>query len=67
MTNSRAGKFREKVQGLTKQTVGQMIGDNSLAEEGREQQQHADMPAEPDNDNSNEHPERSSSRRGDER
>jgi uncharacterized protein YjbJ (UPF0337 family) len=54
-------KFREKVQGLTKQTVGQMIGDNSLAEEGREQQQKADMPAEPDNDNSD----RSSSRRED--
>jgi hypothetical protein len=25
-------KFREKVQGLIKQTVGQMIGDNSFAE-----------------------------------
>ena len=56
-------KFREKVQGLTKQTVGQMIGDNSLAEEGREQQKKADMPTEPDNDNSD----RSSPRREDER
>jgi uncharacterized protein YjbJ (UPF0337 family) len=46
-------KFREKVQGLTKQTVGQMIGDNALAEEGREQQQKADMPTKPVNDNSN--------------
>ena len=60
-------KFREKVQGLTKQTVGQMIGDNSLAEEGREQQQKADMPAHPDNDNANENSDRSSARRGDER
>jgi uncharacterized protein YjbJ (UPF0337 family) len=58
-------KFREKVQGLTKQTVGQMIGDHSLAEEGREQQQKADMPAEPDNDNSNENLDRSSPRRED--
>jgi uncharacterized protein YjbJ (UPF0337 family) len=52
-------KFREKVQGLTKQTVGQMIGDNSLAEEGREQQQQADTPRKPDNldsDRSSSHP-----------
>ena len=45
-------KFREKVQGLTKQTVGQMIGDNSLTAEGREQQQKAETPTEPDNENS---------------
>jgi uncharacterized protein YjbJ (UPF0337 family) len=55
-------KFREKVQGITKQTVGQMIGDNSLAEEGREQQQKAETPTEPDSDNLD----RSSSRREDE-
>jgi uncharacterized protein YjbJ (UPF0337 family) len=45
-------KFREKVQGLTKQTVGQMIGDHSLAEEGREQQRKAETPTESDNHNS---------------
>ena len=51
-------KFREKVQGLTKQTVGQMIGDNALAEQGREQQQKADEPAEPGNDDSDHAPAR---------
>ena len=55
-------RLQEKAQGHTKQTVGQMIGDNSLSEEGREQQQKAETPTEPDNDNS----EGSSPRRQDE-
>jgi uncharacterized protein YjbJ (UPF0337 family) len=44
---------REKAQGLTKQVIGQMIGDQLLVQEGKEQQQHADehgeapSPAEP--------------------
>jgi len=41
-------KFREKVQGITKQTVGQMIGDDVLVQQGREQQQEADEPLEDD-------------------
>jgi uncharacterized protein YjbJ (UPF0337 family) len=61
MTNSKESKFRQKVQGITKETVGQMIGDKLLAEEGKEQQQKAERTTEPDNDNSD----RSSSRRED--
>jgi uncharacterized protein YjbJ (UPF0337 family) len=45
-------KFREKVQGITKQTVGQMIGDDVLAQEGREQQQEADRPTHQDDEGS---------------
>ena len=33
---------REKAQGFTKQLIGQMIGDQLLVQEGKEQQQHAD-------------------------
>jgi uncharacterized protein YjbJ (UPF0337 family) len=44
---------REKAQGFTKQLIGEMIGDQLLVQEGKEQQQHADehseapTPAEP--------------------
>jgi hypothetical protein len=35
-------KFREKAQGTTKQIVGEMIGDNQLIQEGKEQKQKAE-------------------------
>ena len=37
--------FREKAQGHTKQMVGQMIGDQQLVEEGKQQAQEAERPA----------------------
>jgi uncharacterized protein YjbJ (UPF0337 family) len=43
-------KFREKAQGLTKRTVGQMIGDDELVREGREQQRTADTGGRPNDD-----------------
>ena len=39
-------KVREKAQGRTKQIVGQMVGDELLVEEGKEQERKADEPAE---------------------
>jgi hypothetical protein len=45
---------REKAQGLTKQIIGEMIGDDLLVREGKEQIQHAEdegeapSPAPPD-------------------
>jgi len=39
-------KIREKAQGRTKQIVGQMVGDELLVEEGKEQERHADEPTE---------------------
>jgi hypothetical protein len=33
---------REKAQGLTKRIIGEMIGDQLLVEEAKEQLQHAD-------------------------
>jgi uncharacterized protein YjbJ (UPF0337 family) len=43
-------KFREKAQVLTKQTVGQMIGDDELVREGRERQRTADTGGRPNDD-----------------
>jgi uncharacterized protein YjbJ (UPF0337 family) len=37
---------REKAQGITKQVIGEMIGDQLLVREGKEQQQHADEDSE---------------------
>jgi hypothetical protein len=37
--------FREKAQARTKQMVGQMIGDEQLVEEGKEQERKAEQPA----------------------
>ena len=37
-------RIREKAQGRTKQIVGQMVGDELLVEEGKEQERHADEP-----------------------
>ena len=37
---------RDKAQGLTKQVIGQMIGDQLLVREGREQEHAADKPRE---------------------
>ena len=37
-------KVREKAQGFTKQIVGQMVGDELLVEEGKEQERKADEP-----------------------
>jgi uncharacterized protein YjbJ (UPF0337 family) len=34
-------RFQEKAQGLTKRTVGRMIGDDRLVLEGEEQEQRA--------------------------
>jgi hypothetical protein len=45
-------RFREKAQGITKQTAGQMIGDELLVREGNEQVRRADRPAESDADDS---------------
>jgi uncharacterized protein YjbJ (UPF0337 family) len=39
-------KVREKAQGRTKQIVGQMVGDELLVEEGKEQERKADEPPE---------------------
>jgi uncharacterized protein YjbJ (UPF0337 family) len=35
-------RLQEKVQARTKQAVGQMIGDDRLVLEGKEQERHAD-------------------------
>ena len=35
-------RLQEKVQARTKQAVGQMIGDDKLIVEGKEQERHAD-------------------------
>jgi uncharacterized protein YjbJ (UPF0337 family) len=37
---------REKAQGYTKQIIGEMIGDELLVREGKEQQQQAEEPSE---------------------
>jgi len=55
-------KFREKVQGVTKQTVGQMIGDHVLVQQGRQQQHEAERPTQSDDD----HADRSSQDRSSE-
>ncbi len=38
---------REKAQGFTKQIIGEMIGDDLLVREGKEQLQHAQHQGEP--------------------
>jgi uncharacterized protein YjbJ (UPF0337 family) len=45
-------RVREKAQGFTKRTVGQMIGDDKLVQEGIEQEEHAERSekTEPDED-----------------
>jgi uncharacterized protein YjbJ (UPF0337 family) len=40
--STQMSRLQKKVQAVTKQTVGQMIGDDRLIEEGREQERHAD-------------------------
>jgi hypothetical protein len=37
---------RDKAQGLTKQVIGQMLGDQLLVREGKEQEHAADKPRE---------------------
>ena len=37
---------RDKAQGMTKQVIGQMIGDELLVREGKEQEHAADKPRE---------------------
>jgi len=44
--------FREKAQGRTKQMVGEMIGDQQLVEEGKEQQHKAELEFHPSEDRS---------------
>jgi hypothetical protein len=46
-------KLREKAQARTMQFVGQMIGDNQLVQEGKEQERQAEKETE----SSDEHPE----------
>ncbi len=43
-------KFREKAQARTKQLVGQMVGDDQLVQEGKEQERQAEPKAEPSGD-----------------
>jgi uncharacterized protein YjbJ (UPF0337 family) len=40
-------KFREKAQGQVKQAVGQIVGDDQLVLEGKEQQRHAERASDP--------------------
>jgi uncharacterized protein YjbJ (UPF0337 family) len=42
MMEAQMTRIREKVQGLTMQTIGQMIGDDKLVVEGKEEQRHAE-------------------------
>jgi uncharacterized protein YjbJ (UPF0337 family) len=49
-------KFREKAQGRTKQIVGQMIDDNQLVQEGKEQERHAEQ----DTESASDRPDRAS-------
>jgi hypothetical protein len=37
---------REKAQGYTRQIIGEMIGDELLVREGKQQQEHAEEPGE---------------------
>jgi uncharacterized protein YjbJ (UPF0337 family) len=39
---ARMSRFHEKAQALTKETIGQMIGDERLVSEGREQEARAE-------------------------
>jgi uncharacterized protein YjbJ (UPF0337 family) len=43
-------KFHEKAEALTKQVVGQMVGDDELVQEGKEQQQKAELENRPEAD-----------------
>ena len=38
-------RFQEKAQGKTKEIIGEMIGDNLLVQEGKEQARHAEEKA----------------------
>ena len=40
-------RFQEKAQARTKQVVGQMIGDDKLVVEGKEQERHAEEQQKP--------------------
>jgi uncharacterized protein YjbJ (UPF0337 family) len=51
-------KFREKVQGRTKQVVGQMIGDDALVNEGKDQERTSDHAEESGKDTSDQAPQR---------
>jgi uncharacterized protein YjbJ (UPF0337 family) len=43
-------QLREKAQGQTKQIVGQIVGDDQLVQEGKEQVQHAEKEKESNGD-----------------
>jgi uncharacterized protein YjbJ (UPF0337 family) len=45
-------KLREKAQGRTKQIVGQMIGDDQLVQEGKQQERQAEKETESSDDHS---------------
>ena len=40
-------KFQERAEAQTKQIIGQMLGDELLVQEGKEQQRHASEPPSP--------------------
>ena len=42
-------RFHEKAQALTKETIGQMIGDDRLVSEGKEQEARAEKKERADN------------------
>ena len=54
-------KFQQKAEAQTKQIIGQMLGDELLVQEGREQQREATQP-EPSGAGQNKEQDRASSR-----
>jgi uncharacterized protein YjbJ (UPF0337 family) len=51
-------KLRDKAQGRTKQVVGQMVGDDALVNEGKEQERRTDQADGSSEDTSDQAPER---------
>jgi uncharacterized protein YjbJ (UPF0337 family) len=51
-------KLREKAQGRTKQIVGQIVGDDQLVQEGKEQERHAEKQTESNSDRAEPVPQR---------
>jgi hypothetical protein len=49
-------KLREKAQGQTKQIVGQIVGDDQLVQEGKEQVRHAEKEAEKEKESNGDRP-----------
>jgi uncharacterized protein YjbJ (UPF0337 family) len=49
-------QLREKAQGQTKQIVGQIVGDDQLVQEGKEQVRHAEKEAEKEKESKGDRP-----------